>query len=278
MPENSPTVRQRRLGSEIKKARREAGFTLEQAAAALEIAHTTLGRWESAETRLPVARVAELLGLYGGSEAYRLALEEIARKVRTRGWWASYSDVLAPSFAELEDDASSIRIWQVQLIPGLLQIPAYARTLISMDATDEAEIDRRLQAREHRKAILARSDAPNLEVLLEEAVLRRPVGGREVMRGQLAALLELGERPNVSIRVLPFESGGYPFIGNGSVMVFGFPRAIDPDVAYIESFAGGLFVEAPDQVRGCSEKVREISDEALSGEDSAARIRAIAKE
>lgn len=251
---------------------------MEQVAAALGVNRTTIVRYETAKTRPRPSDVAELLGLYGGGEALQLALMELARRVRTRGWWAAYSDVLAPSFAELEDDASSIRIWQVQLVPGLLQTEDYARTLVRMDAADDAEINRRLQARQHRKAVLARDDAPALDVILDEAILRRPVGGREVMRGQLGALLDAGERPSVSVRIVPVEAGSYPYIGNGSVMIFGFPREIDLDVAYIESFAGGLFVEDAAQVRGCTEKVDQISDLALSEDDSAALIRAITKE
>lgn len=278
MPENSPTVRHRRLGKELRSLRERAGLSPAAAAAALGWSKSKLTRFETADTRPQPGDVATMLGLYGGDDALKLALMQLARDVRVRGWWAAYSDVLAPSFAELENDASSIRSWQVEVIPGLLQTPAYARALISMDASDDADVNRRLQAREHRKAVLARTDAPTLDVVLDEAVLRRPVGGHEVMREQLGALLDVSRRPNVSIRVLPTESGAYPYIGNGSVMIFGFPREIDPDVAYIESFAGGLFVEDVEQVRTCEEKVQEISAEALSEEDSAALIRALSEE
>lgn len=272
-----PTVRQRRLGTELKEARKAAGFTLEQAGDALGIAHTTLGRYENAENRPALARVIEMLGLYGGSEALQLAILDLARRARERGWWATYGGVLDPSFAEVEDDAVRISSWQAQLIHGLLQTPDYTRALIRMDTGDEDEIENRLEARQHRKAILARTDAPVLDVVMDEAVLRRPVGGPEVMRGQLRALLQAGERPNVSVRVLPLAAGAYPFIGHGSCSIFGFARKTDPDVAYMETYSGGLFVEDVAEVRRCSKKMQEASDVALSEDDSAALIRAIVK-
>jgi len=273
-----PTVRQRRLGTELRKARRAAGLTLEQAAEALGIAHTTMGRYESAEHRPTLARVTEMLGLYGGDEATQLAILELARKARERGWWAPYGGVLDLSFVEVEDDASRILTWQTQLIHGLLQTPEYTRALIRMDTDDDEQVGERLEAREHRKAILARDTAPQLELVLDEAALRRPVGGPDVMRGQLRSLLIAGERSNVTVRVLPMEVGEYPFIGHGSVTIFGFAAESEPDVAYLESFAGGLFVEDVGQVRTCREKLNRISDLALSAEESADLIGAIVKE
>lgn len=276
--ENSPTVRHRRLARELRQAREAAGITMEQASAALGWSRPKLVRFETAKTRPQARDVAEMFGLYGGEEALKLALMQLARDIRTRGWWSAYGDVLVPSFIELENDASTIRSWQVQLIHGLLQTPDYARAVMRADVVGDAEINRRLQAREHRKAVLARDDAPALEVLLDEAVLRRPVGGLEVLHGQLRALLEAGARENVSVRVVPTSLGAYPALGNGSVTIFGFPRAIDPDVAYVESFAGGTFVEDTTEVRRCSFEVDRISETALSEEDSAGLIRDIIKE
>ncbi|MBC6464238.1 helix-turn-helix domain-containing protein [Actinomadura alba] len=277
-PENSPTVRHRRLAAELRHLREAANLTPADAAAALGWSKSKLTRFETAATRPQPADVAAMFGLYGGDEALKLALVELARKIRTRGWWATYSDVLAPSFVELENDASTIRTWGAHLIHGLLQTPDYTRAVIRADVTDEAEVNRRLQAREHRKAVLAREDAPRLDVVLDEAVLRRPVGGPEVMRGQLRALLEAGQRENITVRVVPIEAGAYPNIGAGSVTIFGFPRQIDLDVAHVESFAGGVFVEDLVEVRRCSVTVDRISELALSEERSAALIRAITEE
>lgn len=277
-PEYSPTVRHRYLARELRRLREAAGLNMEQAAAALGTSRPTVVRLETAGTRPRQAIVAEMVDLYGGGEALKLALMELARKIRTRGWWTAYGDVLSPSFAELEDEANEIRGLQVQVIHGLLQTTDYAHALIRGYTQDAKEINRRLQAREHRKAVLARQDAPTLNMVMDEAILHRQIGGPKVMHGQLAALLEAGERPNISIRVIPVEAGGYPSIGNGSVTIFRFPRSIDPDVAYTESFAGGIFVEDLGAVRSCSVEVDRISEHALPEDESAARIRAINKE
>jgi hypothetical protein len=207
-----------------------------------------------------------------------LALVEAARNIRRRGWWSAYDDVLAGSYAELEDDVAEIRSWQVQVVHGLLQTHEYARTLILGDSADEQEVERRVQARMMRQTLLARQNAPVLKILIEEAVLRRPVGGVEVMRGQLNALLLARLRPNISIRVVPMPVGIYPSLGEGSFTIFSFPRPIDPDVVYLESVAGGLYLEEVEQVRRCSVTFDHIADVALSEEDSAALIAAIAEE
>lgn len=278
MPENSPTVRHRRLAAELRRLREAAELSPPAAASALGWSRSKLTRFETADTRPQPSDVADMLGLYGGDDALKLALMQLARDIRTRGWWSAYSDVLAGSFAELENDADQIRSWNPQIVHGLLQTQDYARTLIRGYSTDVAEVNRRLQAREHRKAVLAREDAPSLSLVLDEAVLRRPVGGPEVMRGQLRALLEAGERSNVSVRVMPTSAGWYPSIGEGSFTLFGFPRPIDLDVAYLETVAGGIYVEDVGEVRRCSVRYDELSDSALSENDSAVLIRAITKE
>jgi transcriptional regulator with XRE-family HTH domain len=276
--ENSPTVRHRRLGALLRRLREDAGLTPASAAASLGWSKSKLTRFETAETRPQPGDVAAILGLYGGDEALKLALMQLARDVRTRGWWSTYNDVLSGAFAELENDASEIRSWQVQVIHGLLQTPEYARALIRGYSKDDAEVNRRLQAREHRKAILAREDAPSLALVLDEAVLRRPVGGCEVIRGQLRALLEAGERPNVSVRVVPAEIGWYPSLGEGSFTLFTFPRPFDLDVAYLESVAGSVYVEDVGEVRRCSLVFDRICESALTEDESAALIRSMIKE
>lgn len=275
----SPTVRHRRLANELRKRREHVGITAEDAASALGWSRTKLTRFETARTRPTPANVTEMLDLYGGvDEGLKLALTQLARDVRKRGWWSAYGDVLTGSFAELEDDASHIRSWQTQVIPGLLQTEDYARTLIAEDTPDETQVDRRLQARLHRRTLLLRQSAPELHVLIDEAVLRRPVGGTEVMKGQLEALLAARDRPNISIRVVPTSIGQYPALGDGSFVIFTFPRSADQDVTYLESVAGGIYIEDIEQVHRCSVTYQRIADVALHEEDSAALIAAIAKE
>jgi Domain of unknown function (DUF5753) len=220
-----------------------------------------------------------MLDLYGGDDARRLALLQLTRDVHKRGWWAAYDDVLSGAFAELEDMAGEIRSWDTQLIPGLLQTEEYALALIRAGRqTSEEVIDERLRARMHRKTLLQRQHPPHLSVLLDEAVLRRPVGGAEMMRRQLNALVELGLKPNISIRVLPKTVGLHPALGEGSFMIFAFPPPEDPHVVYLETVAGGIYVEDVEQVTRCNAILDDITDMALTEEKSSALITAIGQE
>jgi len=279
MTEQGPTTRQRRLAAELRKLREAAGLTLERAAAALGWPQSKLSKIETTRQIPRVADVEAILATYGGTDqAVKLALAQLAREVRQRGWWAAYGDILAGSYAELEYAADRIRLWHVQGVPGLLQTEDYARTLIRKHFPHEsaAEIDRRVQVRVTRRAMLARETPPQIDVLLAEEVLRRPVGGRAVMRGQLAALLHAGQRPHISIRVLPIEIGDYPAMGAGDVVLFEFADgSLDLDVAYLETMAGGMYVEDIAQVRACSVMYNRIAECALSEGDSAALIRSI---
>lgn len=275
----SPTARQRRLASELRRLRENAGLTPEQAAEALGWSRPKLVKIETAKRPPRVVDVGLILDTYGGTdEAVRLALMQLARDVRRRGWWAAYGDVLAGSYAELEDAASTIRTWQVQAVPGLLQTEDYARAIIRGGHPNDVEADRRIQARMTRRALLARQNAPRLEVVLAEDVLRRPIGGAQVMRGQLEALRAAAGRPHISLRIVPLARGYYPTIGQGSMVIFGFPSPVDLSVAYLETLAGSVYVEDIAQVKRCNVTFDRIADAALSEEDSAALLAAIIEE
>lgn len=277
--DHGPTARHRRLAAELRRLREHAELTPETAAGILGWSRTKLVRIETAKTMPSVADVGHILETYGGPAAIRAALLELARDIRTRGWWASYGDVLAGSYAQLEDAADRIRSWQTEVPPGLLQTEEYARTLIEGEYPDDgAEVDRRLQARMTRRARLARADAPALDVILAEEVLRRPVGGPRVMAGQLAALLEAAERPNASIRVVPTGIGYRPALGQGSVVLFQFSAPLELDTAYVETVGGGMYIEDIRQVQMCSVTLDRITDVALTVQESAALIAAVREE
>lgn len=279
MADTAPTARQRRLASELHKLRESAGLTQAQAAQMLGWNRTKIVRIEGAQQVPTVDEVEHVLESYGPTdEAIRLALVQLARDARRRGWWTAYGDVLAGSHIELEDAASRIRVWQAQVVPGLLQIPAYAREVIAAEVSDSDEVERRVDARMKRRTLLDRADAPELDVVLAEEALRRPVGGRPVMRQQLAALLREVERPNVSVRVIPLERGIYPAIGKGSLVLFQFAGPLDLDVAYLESIGGGMYLESIAQVRQCTVMFDRIADAALPVDESAALIADILKE
>jgi transcriptional regulator with XRE-family HTH domain len=277
---SGPTARQRRLAAELRGLRENAGLTPEEAAGALGWSRPKLVKIETARRIPSVGDVGHILDAYGGTDqAIRLALMKLAGDVRQRGWWAAYGDVLAGSYAELEDAADTIRSWQVQLVPGLLQTVDYARELIHGGLPDDpTEADRRIQARITRRALLARQNPPRLEIVLAEEVLRRPIGGWGVMRGQLMALQDAAKLPNVSLRVVPISSGRHPMIGQGSMVIFEFPSPVDLSVAYLETVAGGVYVEDVAQVKRCSVKFDRISGAALTEDDSADLIAAIIEE
>lgn len=279
MSDNSPTVRHRRLAAELRRLRENAELAPERAAAALGWSRPKLVKFETARTAPGPTDVAAMLELYGAPEAYKIALMQLSRDVRKRGWWTAFDDVLPPSFAELEDDAAEIRSWQVQEIPGLLQTDEYALALIRLNNADENEESqlRRLQARMARRTVLTRQSAPTLRAVIDESALHRPIGGPDAMRRQLTALVEAAERPHVHLQVAPTVKGDFPGM-EGSFVILSFASSIALDVAYIKSVAGGVFIEDVDQVRRCNGKFVRISEAALPETESVAMIEDLAKE
>jgi transcriptional regulator with XRE-family HTH domain len=277
--DNSPTVRHRRLAAELRRLRENAELSPERAAAALGWSRPKLVKFETARTAPGLADVAAMVELYGAPEAYKMALSQLSRDVRKRGWWTAYDDVLPSSYAELEDDAVEIRSWQVQEIPSLLQTDDYALAIIRLnnpEAAEETQL-RRLQARMARRTVLTRHSAPSLRVIIDESALRRPIGGPDAMRRQLAALLEAAERPHVHLQIAPTTQADFPGM-EGSFVILSFASQIALDVVYIKNVAGGIYVEDVEQVRRCSAKFEAISEQALSEAESITLIEALLME
>ncbi|WP_119728318.1 DUF5753 domain-containing protein [Thermomonospora amylolytica] len=281
MAKQGPTVRQRQVARVLRELRERRQLSQGTAAGLLGWDRTKLVKLETADRIPTVADVEKIVEAYGDADqAVTLALLQLTREVRQRGWWVPFTDVLSGAYAELEHAAARIRMFQAQLVPGLLQTEGYARTLIAGDhpGLPDAEVDRRVQVRMTRRAMLSRQDPPRLEVVLAEEVLRRPIGGREVMRAQLAALLAACEHPHMSIRIIPIERGHYQSIGAGNLIVFEFSSIIETPVAYMDSAAGGRYEENLAQVQLCTVKFERIAEAALSEGDSAAKIRTVIKE
>jgi transcriptional regulator with XRE-family HTH domain len=277
--DNSPTVRHRRLAAELRRLRENAELSPERAAAALGWSRPKLVKFETARTAPGPTDVAAMVELYGAPETYKVALIQLSRDVRKRGWWTAYDDVLPPSYAELEDDAVEIRSWQVQEIPSLLQTDDYALAIIRLsnpDASEELQL-RRLQARMARRTVLTRHSAPSLRAVIDESALRRPVGGSDAMRRQLAALLEAAERPHVHLQVAPTAHADFPGM-EGSFVILSFASQIALDVVYIKNVAGGIYIEDVEQVRRCTAKFDHISEMALSETESIELIEALLME
>jgi len=276
---HSPTVRARRLGRELQKLRDERGLNFAEVAARLDCHHTKIRRIEKAEVKSEIEDIKDLLEIYGVPTDRRLALLDLAENAWRRGWWTAFNDVFTGDYVSLEDEATQIRSWQALLIPGLLQTDDYARALIStaVSQPDLEEIDKRVEARQKRRRLLARANAPHLHAILGEAVIRQQVGGTQVMRDQLYALLKIGGRDNVTIQVLPFSAGSHPGL-DGPFVVLEFEHPADPPVAYTENLGGSFYAESEAALNTFRLAWNSVVDAALTPEDSAAMIAALASE
>ncbi|HEV7933545.1 MAG TPA: helix-turn-helix transcriptional regulator [Actinomadura sp.] len=275
----SPTVRGRRLVRELRRLREEEGLTLQEVADRLGWSRATVSRLETAQTRPRYDQVADLLALYRVPISEREALVALARQAGQRGWWTAYVDVFTGSYVALEDETSEIRTWDAQLIHGLLQTEDYARAVISAGRMlpGPKDVDRRIAARKARQALLDRPGAPHLYAVFDEAVLRRPIGGPAVMSSQLLALAEAARRPNVTIRVLPYDAGAHAGL-DGRFTILSYPNPADPDIAYVEGTMGDVYLERPEETGQHRKRFEEITALSLSPVDSTRLIVEAAKE
>jgi hypothetical protein len=197
--------------------------------------------------------VADLLSLYGVTDqAERDSMLALAREANTPGWWHRYGDVLpgwAQAYVGLEAATTLIRTYEVQFVPGLLQTEEYARAVIMLGHASAApsEIERRVRLRMDRQHVLARSEPTRLWAVLDEAVLWRPIGGHDVMRAQIEALMQATKLPNVRLQVIPFSAGGHAAAG-GPFSILRFPDQDLPDVVYIEQLTSALYLDKRDEV------------------------------
>ncbi|MEV7808631.1 helix-turn-helix transcriptional regulator [Microbispora sp. NPDC088329] len=274
MPMKSPTVRHRRLGRELRRLRENSGLTPDAAAKQLGWSRPKVNRIENARTSPSVTDVADACDLYGADSATKAGLIQLCRDASQRGWWTAYSDVFSGSYVVLEAEAAAIRTWEPVLIPGLLQTEEYARALMgpTRPAPDDVELKRRVDARMARKITLLGSSAPSLHALIDEGALRRPVASAGVMRRQLESLIDVGDRPNVTVQVVPLTAGLHVGL-DGAFSVLSFGEG-DPDVGYTGCPGGDVYVEAADQVRGLTLTFEHLAEMALPPDESAALIAA----
>jgi len=278
-----PTVRRRRLGTELRKLRESNGYKLEEVAAQLGVASSTLSRIETGKAPTKSAYLSQMLEMYGVAEpGQRQVLVDMAREGHRKGWWAAYDDVLPSGFdiyVGLEAETASVRGYEVSVVPGLLQTSEYAhavlREMFPRHTLDQ--VDRLVELRMERQRRL--DDDPPLELwaILDEALLRRPVGGWAVMREQLEHLIEMADRPGVTLQVLPFECGAHAGHG-GPFSVLEFPTRSDSEVAYVESVAGNIYLEKDRDVRARVDAFDRLRAAALAPGASVDVIAKIAKE
>lgn len=268
-PGTGPTVLRILLGSQLRRLRETNGITRDEAGYAIRASGSKISRMELGRVGFKERDVIDLLAMYGVSnDTERQALVDLARQANSPGWWHKYGDVLPDWFqvyVGLEEAASLIRLYEVQFIPGLLQTADYARAVVALGqpAASAGEVERRVGLRVARQELLAKPDAPRLWAVVDEAALRRPIGGREVMRAQLERLIEVIKEPNITLQVVPFSSGGHAAEG-GAFTILRFPEVDLPDVVYVEQLTSSLYLDKRDDVERYTEVMERLSVESES--------------
>jgi transcriptional regulator with XRE-family HTH domain len=278
-----PTVRRRRLGTELRKLRESNTYKLEEVAAQLGVAPSTLSRIETGKAPTKSAYLNQMLEMYGVIDpAQRQVLVDMAREGHRKGWWAAYDDVLPSGFdiyVGLEAETAAIRGYEISVVHGLLQTPDYARAVMRemFPRHSVEQIERLVDLRIQRQQRFDDDSPLELWAILDEAVVRRPVGGSAVMREQLEHLLAMAARPELTLQVLPFSCGAHAGHG-GPFSILEFPNRTDSEVAYVESVAGILYLEKDREVRARTDAFDRLRAAALAPAASAELIAQVARE
>ncbi|MEH1013267.1 helix-turn-helix transcriptional regulator [Micromonospora sp. CPCC 206060] len=246
----SPTIRARRLRRELRRLRERTGRTSEEVAKLLGWHRTKVIRFELGHSRVMTKDIEALLDIYEVSDEEREMLTALHRQARQKGWWSAYGDVLPDDYVGFEAEAAAISTFESLYVPGLLQTEEYVRAIVraGRSTADQDEIDRRIAARLGRKVLLSRDVPPALWIVLDEAAVRRVVGGPKVMRAQLARLIEACDLPTVELQILPFSAGAHAAMGGPFTLLDYADPALDPAVAYLSNEMSTLLLEEEPQV------------------------------
>ena len=291
-PARGPVVPRRRLGAELRALREQAGLTIEEVAKGLECSVSKISRLETGQG-IPYRRdVRDLLNRYGISDqARRDRLMRWVSDGNRQGWWDAFADAVTPDsgdplvrhnlsrYVALEQDATEVRAFEPIVVHGLLQTKDYARALLNTLSTADSEaIDRLVELRMRRQRRLYAEDDPlKVHMVIDEEVLHRPVGGTEVMRAQLVRLLADSQRPNVTLRVLPFSIGAHRSVA-GSFVVLAFAGIDDKDLVYVEGHIGDLYLEKDHDVHVYEELFDVLVGQCLTADQSAKLIADVLRE
>jgi transcriptional regulator with XRE-family HTH domain len=290
MPEQTTgsTVPRRQLGRYLRDLRNSQRLTVRTAAERLEWSEAKIWRIETGQVGLRSLDVEAMCRIYGAAPGLTQALMGLAKETKARGWWHSYGDVIPEGFdvyIGLEEAAASISWYESELVPGLLQTGDYARAVIAAEpGVDEKEIDRRVHLRIERQSLLTRvTAAPELSIVLNESILRRPIGGTAVMASQIRRLLEASELPNVSLRVMPFSAGLHPGVMSGPFEILRFPlngdgKASEPPTVYADGYTGELYLDKPREIQRYDDAFKGIWATALNEKASQDLLRQASKE
>ncbi len=247
-PGSGPTVLRILLGTQLRRLRENKAITREDAGWEIRASGSKISRMELGRVSFKERDVADLLTLYGVTEANeREALLSLARQANNPGWWHHFGDILPvwfQSYLGLEAAATLIRTYEIQFVPGLLQTPEYARAVIMLGhaGANADEIDRRVELRRQRQQVLNRPVPPQLWAVIDEAVLRRPIGGVDVMKAQIEALIQASKQPNIRLQIIPFLSGGHAAAG-GSFTILRFAEPDLPDIVYLEQLTSAVYLD-----------------------------------
>jgi len=248
-----PKVQRLLVGAKLRRLRTDMGLSREEAAEAIRASEWKIHRLENGQVGFKERDLVDLLERYQVTDPDEVdELLAMAREANTPGWWQHYGDVLPQwfrTYVDLESAAALIRTYEGQFVPGLLQTDGYMRAVVHGAHLDESseEVGRRVRLRMARQTLLTREHPPRLWAVVDEAALRRPVGGREVMRGQLERLIDATKLPNVTLQILPFAGGAHPAMV-GSFSILRFTDQELPDVVYLEHLTNAVYLDKRDEV------------------------------
>ncbi|MCP9625156.1 helix-turn-helix domain-containing protein [Nocardia otitidiscaviarum] len=276
--ERGPTALRIAVGGQLRKLREANNITREAAGEHIRGSHAKISRLELGRTGFKERDVRDLLTLYGVNDpGEREAFLDLVRKANQPGWWHRFGDLLPPWFETylgLEHAAKSIRTYEGQLVPGLLQTPDYARSVVALG--HDADAERRVSLRRRRQELLTAPGAPSFWAVLDEAVLHRPVGGEKVLAEQIEHLVEMSKLPNITIQVLPYTAGGHAAAGSSFTMLrFAEPEL--PDIVYLEQLTSALYLDRRQDLELYRQVMDQLSVQAEAPERSRAKLLEIAE-
>lgn len=277
----NPTVRRRRLGMELRRLRENKGMTAEEVAERLLVSQSKISRLENGRRSISQRDVRDLCTVYEVEDRRIVdSLMQMAKDSRQQGWWHAFGDIPYSVYIGLETDAASLRVYEPQIVPGLLQTRSYAEAVITgaLPEAPAAEIEKRVNVRTRRQDRVQDTDKPlRLWAVIDESALRRVVGTPQLMVTQLEWLIEQSHLPHVTVQVLPFEMGAHPGI-SGHYAILEFPDATDSSVVYIEGVTSDLYLEKPNDVQKYSLMYEYLRAQALGVEQTRQFIARAAKQ
>ncbi|WP_336209864.1 helix-turn-helix domain-containing protein [Nonomuraea sp. LPB2021202275-12-8] len=282
-PGSGPTALRILLGSQLRRLRESRGVTREEAGHLIRGSESKISRMELGRVGFKERDVADLLTLYGVVDNQaRAAVLDLVVTANEPGWWHRFNDILPTwfqAYVGLEEAAVRIRTYEVQFVPGLLQTKEYARAVVTAGAAGlgAEEISRRVDLRLERQRVFDKPDGPVFWAVIDEAALRRPIGGAEVMRAQLEHLIDLMRQSNITIQVMPFSFGGHSAEG-GAFSILRFPDNDLPDVIYVEQLASALYLDKREDVDRYTEVMERLCAVSTTPDETVELLRAVAEE